>query len=245
MIPAPVLLVVFALQGWSESGHWKNSLLVEVLENIPGVKVVVVDYLDGKGKLAQFHSHLKAEEYALIAEKFYQQARDDYPNAQILVVGHSLGGIIARILCRKGLFPSKDMVLVGTPNNGITYKMFGGKIIGLVVFPLLWILSAKRACNVPVFRDLLRGSDFLLLLNRAGIPQDAHYIIGLKDKYVEPWSSDPWGVGQSVNGDHHLFPLNGKSLNDLSTKECALFENSAIPAVMDIVSERLAKIKRQ
>jgi len=42
-------MVVFALQGWTESGVWKDSLLKNVLENIPGVKVVVVDYLDGKG----------------------------------------------------------------------------------------------------------------------------------------------------------------------------------------------------
>jgi len=239
-LPVPVLLVVFALQGWTESGVWKDSLLKNILENIPGVKVVVVDYLDGKGKLAQFKSHLTAEEYALRAEKVFRQVQKDYPTALILVLGHSLGGIVARILCLKGLFPSRNMILVGTPNHGITYKSIGGPVFGILMYLLFWALSSKHLCSVPVYRQLLRGNRFLLnILNVDGIPRDAYYIKGKRDPVVESLSSDPHNIGESVDCDHHLIPHNGRDVVDLSDKDRLALDNSAIPVIVRIVKNRL------
>lgn len=242
-LPVPVLLIVFALQGWTESGIWKDSLLKKVLENIPGVKVVIVDYLDGKGKLAQFRSHLTAEQYAARAERVYRQTQTDYPGIPILVLGHSLGGIIARYLCTKGLFPSKNMILAGAPNEGIIYSAVGGPVFGLIVFPLLWLLSSEHFCNVPVYRQLLMGSDFLTELNRHGIPWDAYYIKGHRDTTVPTWSSDPNGIGCRANCDHHLFPFNGRDINSLSKEELKTMDNSAIPLVAKIVKEELENYK--
>jgi pimeloyl-ACP methyl ester carboxylesterase len=214
------------------------------LEKIPGVEVVVADYLDGRGKFAQFKSHKTIEEYAKIVEQCYLQTKNDFPGIPIMVVGHSLGGIIARLLCNQGYFPSRDMVLVGTPNGGITYKFLGGPIAGLFLLPLFWVLSLKSifTFNVPAFRQLLKGSDFLWSLNLNGIPKDAYFVRGLKDR-LPRWSSDPHGTGIAVSCDHHLFPFNGKRLENLNSKEFVELNKSAIPVVIRIVEKRLAEIK--
>ncbi|MDD5098300.1 MAG: alpha/beta hydrolase [Candidatus Pacebacteria bacterium] len=238
-----MFLVVLLIQGWSESGAWLNALIRTVLENIFGVKVVVADYLDGKGKLAQFKSHLTVEQYADTVLRYYLQAQFDYPRVPIMVVGHSLGGVIARRLCAEGYFPSREMVLVGTPNLGITYKSIGGSMLGLLICPLLWVLSSKYVCNVPAFRQLLRGSKFLKELNKDGIPQDAYYISGKNDTTVPSWSSDPHGIGSSVECNHHLFPFNGRDVESLSEDELDEADKSAIPTVVSIVEKKLAEIK--
>ena len=235
-----VLLVILLIQGWSESGAWKNALIRTVLEKIPGVRVVVAEYLDGKGRLAQFKSHKTVEQYADQVLQCYLQTMAQYPKVPIMVVGHSLGGIIARLLCKLGYFPSRDLVLVGTPNGGISYKFLGGPIIGLFTFPLCWVLSF--ILKVPVFRQLLEGSRFIWNLNLKGIPEDAHYIYGIKDR-LPRWSSDPHSIGIAVYCNHHLFPFNGKTMEELDCGETEELKNSAIPEVVRFVYKRLAEIK--
>jgi len=223
-IPGPVLLVLIAIEGWSENGaEWNYTMLKKVLESIPGVVVVVPSYLDAKGKLTKFRSHLTLEEYACVVEKAITEAKNEYPDATIMVLGHSLGGLIARFLCHTGLFPSRNMILAGTPNLGIDFGWFKNGT--------LKVLASKHACNVPVFYQLLKGSKFLNELNRYGVPEDAYYIRGLRDNVVAPWSSDPRGTAIGVSCDHKLFPREGK-----------LVESSAIPIVEKIVEKRLAEI---
>ena len=228
----PILLLIVLIQGWSESGAWKNSLLKKVLESIPGVVVVVPDYLEGKGRFAQFKTHRSVEAYAYAVDRVMEEAKRMYPGVQIMVVGHSLGGVIARWLERyMRTFPSRNMILVGTPNKGITRKTFGGKA-GIVVLPLLKVLASKHLCNVPVFYQLLEGSKFLEELNKKGIPKDAYYISGEQDEVVPLWSSDPHNIGEFVPCGHHLVPNEG-----------SLVETSAIPIIERIAKERLAEIK--
>jgi hypothetical protein len=222
-------LVIILIQGWTESGVLKESLLKRVLENIPGVKVIVPDYLEktARGKFAKFRTHLKIEQYAAIVSEYYFEAEMTHPGVPIMVVGHSLGGVIARFLHLKGYVPAKNLVLVGTPNKGITYRTVGGEF-GKVVLPLLKFLARKELCNVPVLYQLLEGSDFLNELNKNGIPEEAQYISGEDDKVVPLWSSDPLDVGISVKCGHHLFPSKEK-----------LVGNSAIPIVELIVRSTL------
>ena len=241
----PKKIIVVLVQGWTESGHWLLSLLVSLIENIPGAKTVVVDYLfDARGKKnAQLNSHQPIEVYAAKVEEAYRQAQKDYPGVYILLVGHSLGGVILRYLCLKGLFPSKDMVLIGTPNKGIDYSSVGGSFFGLLVYPLFYFLSHKRLRNVPVYRQLLKGSKFIEELNKTRIPGDAYYVYGKRDTTVPKWSADPLGLGEAVDCDHHLVPFNGKKLDDLTPEEMEVYRNSAIPVVLRIVNEKLEIIK--
>lgn len=217
-------LIVFAIQGWTEAGSWKNSLLAGLFEKIPRVKVVVPDYMDGTGKFAKFKSHLRIEQYAARVRAVYEQTEKTYPNVPILVVGHSLGGLIARYLCNEGLFLSKDMVLAGTPNKGI------GGGAGKIVLSIVKIL-ARHVFNVPVLSELLEGSKFLQVLNRRGIPRDAIYIRGLLDTTVLAGSSDPLHIGTVIECDHHMFPRKNEDMDKV--------KKSAIPVIMRIVEERL------
>lgn len=230
---SPVVLIVILVQGWTESGVLKDSLLKRVLQGIPGVMVIVPEYLEktAKGKFAKFKTHMTIESYAAIVANHYLQAEKDHPSVPILVVGHSLGGVITRFLHSKNFFPAENMILVGTPNMGITYKTVGGKL-GKVVLPVLKLLASKSLCNVPVLYQLLVGSEFLKELNKDGIPRNAYYISGAQDKVVPYWSSDPLAAGEFVACGHHLFPNEGK-----------LAEASAIPAIERIVKERLAQMQ--
>lgn len=226
---------VILFQGWKESGARKKPLLKEALENIDGVRVTVVDYLDAPAKKTYFRSHLTVEEYAKKAAEVYRKIREENPTAIIIVIGHSLGGVIARHLCSQGLFPSCNMILVGTPNLGTSYKSFGGPLLGLLETPLFWLLATKRLCNVPLFYQLYHGSRFLEELNKKRIPADCHYIIGSRDERVEPWSSDPHGIAMVVDCDHHLFKFDDRTLASLSLEEEEELGRTAVPVVKLIV----------
>jgi pimeloyl-ACP methyl ester carboxylesterase len=219
-----VRLVIFAIQGWTEAGAWKNSLLGRLFETISGVRVVIPDYMDGTGKFAKFKSHLRIEQYAARVRAVYEQTEKTYPDVPILVVGHSLGGLIARYLCNEGSFLSKDMVLAGTPNKGI-----GGELGRFL--PIVKILASRHVCNVPVLYQLLAGSKFLQVLNRKGIPRDAHYIRGLLDITVSAGSADPLNIGTVIECNHHMFPRREEEMDKV--------KKSAIPVIMGIVEERL------
>jgi len=223
-----VLLIVFAIQGWSEAGAWKDTLFVRILEKISGVKVVVPDYLDGKGRFAKFKSHLTVEQYASIVRVAYERMKEEYPDVPVLIMGHSLGGLIARYLCNQGLFPPENMILVGTPNRGFSRAMFG-KRANIIVLPILKFL-AKYICNVPLLFQLLPGSEFLERLRKAdGYPFSAYYIYGKRDKVVPRKSADPYGKGTEVDCGHHLIPQ----------KEGDNINNSALPVIIGIIEQRL------
>ncbi|MCK9445319.1 hypothetical protein M0Q50_00330 [bacterium] len=233
MINPAVLLVIILVQGWTESGELKDSLLRKILESIPGVVVIVPEYLEStaRGKFAKFKTHWQVEDYAFEVQLSISKAKRKYPDAQFLYLGHSLGGVILRYLHAEGRFSSKDMILVGTPNKGITYRTVGGSF-GVIIMPLLKVLAGKKFCNVPVLYQLLEESEFLKELNRYGIPKDATYISGTQDKTVSLWSSDPHNIGIFVECGHHLFPNEGK-----------LAESSAIPVIKEIVVKRLEELK--
>jgi len=229
---------VIFLQGWRESGARKKALLKEVLENISGVRVTVVDYLDAPAEWTYFRSHLTVEEYAVRAEKVIKQIKEENPKAMIVVIGHSLGGIIARYLCQKGLFPSSNMILVGTPNKGISYKSFGGSL-GIIITPIYWVLASKYICNVPVFYQLLKGSSFLEKLNKDRIPGDCSYVSGSKDTRVESSSSNPHGIGYIVQCNHHLFKFDGESVQCLSKKDLDELNKTAVPVIVLIIRKMM------
>lgn len=231
MLPHIVLVIILA-RGWTETGMALRSLLAVLLGEIPGVKVFTVEYLDAKGEKARFHSHLTVEKYAEKVKEMYLYVQENYPGVRILLVGHSLGGVLIRYLCSMGLFSSRNMILIGTPNKGITYRSFG-----LVKFIIFWIASLKQFCDVPVFRQILKGSSFLEKMNAKRIPSDSIYIVGDDDMTVSRESSDPYGMGIVVKCNHHLIPFDGRDYNSLTEEELVVLKNSAIPEILRIVKK--------
>ena len=212
-------IILIAIEGWSENGaEWNYSLLREELKSLP-IKIVVPSYLDAKGKFSRFRSHRTVEEYASKVEKVILAERRENPNAKIYVLGHSLGGVIARYLCSKNFLPEEYMILAGTPNLGINFGFLKNSILKILA----------KICNVPAFFQLLEGSKFIYTLNIFGIPSKAHYIFGEEDSVVSRASSDPLKIGISVpNCGHKLFPREKEKL-----------ESSAIPVIKRILEKGL------
>ncbi|MDD5568805.1 MAG: hypothetical protein PHG23_00060 [Candidatus Pacebacteria bacterium] len=223
-------IVVIAIQGWSESKAARNfSLARKELENIPGVKVLIPEYLDATGKFTKFRSHKKVHEYAIVIRQAYDNVRREYPNARIILVGHSLGGVIARYLHRTiSEISDKDLILVAAPNHGIDYRTLGGPF-GIVALPVVELLATRPLCNVPVFFQLLKGSKFLKVLNELPA-KNAYYIVGSRDSTVSRESADPFGTARVVDCDHHLIPRNPEKA-----------ATSAIPEIVKIVKKELVK----
>lgn len=204
-----------AIEGWSENAaEWNYSLLREELKDLP-VKIVVPHYLDAKGRFARFRSHKTVEEYAAIVEKTIIVQKQEHPESKIYVLGHSLGGLIARYLCKRDLFSEDHMILAGTPNRGIELNL------------ILRILA--KICNVPLGSQIDKKSNFLYMLNMQGVPSRAHYIYGELDDVVQRESSDPLRQGTMIpDCGHKLFPREAENL-----------QNSAIPVVRRILEKDL------
>ncbi len=212
-------ITLIAIEGWTERAEeWNFSLLKEELEHL-SIKIVIPEYLDTKGKFSKTRSHCTVEEYAHIVENVILREKQKDPNAKIYVLGHSLGGVIARHLCNRRLFPEERMILVGTPNLGIDF--------GILKNSFFMILA--KIFNVPVLFQLMKDSNFIYSINLGGIPEKAVYISGEKDETVPRWSSDPLGTAIVVpNCGHKLFPQEREKL-----------KNSAIPYVREILEKDL------
>jgi hypothetical protein len=211
--------VLIALEGWTERAEgWNFSLLKEELENL-SIKIVVPRYLDTKGKFSKIRSHCTVEQYAAKVEAAILREKQKDPNAKIYVLGHSLGGLIARYLCNRKFFPEERMILAGTPNLGVDFGPLKN----------LFFMILAKIFNVPVFFQIIKGSNFIYSINLNGIPEKAIYISGQEDKVVSRDSSDPLKKGIIIpNCGHKLFPREKEKL-----------ENSAIPYVRKILEKDL------
>jgi len=214
------MLIVLEIKGWKESGKM-GSLLEKHLEDLDDVIVITPEYLDGRGIFVRFRSHFKIGRYAARVKAAYEQIKKEYPGDHILVVGHSLGGLIARLLCKKKVFDpqGEGVILVGTPNMGLSEDMLSKKSTSILKFLALYVF------NVPLFFQILPGSNFLRQLNKDGFPQKAIYIYGTRDTVVLRSSADPLGFGIEVDCNHHFFPKDG---------------NGAIPVIREIIEQILA-----
>lgn len=107
---------------------------------------------------------------------------------KVHLVGHSMGGIIARnyIQLRGGEDKVDHLVCLGTPH-------FGSKLATFSVSPL--------------GKLLIPNSDFLQRLNSAPVPEDVKVtnIYSKKDNMVIPNNSSnlPWGASVELNGMGH------------------------------------------
>ncbi len=186
------------------------------------------EYLDAKGFASKFRSHLTVEQYAEIVEQFLLWIEKHYPSVPIVAIGHSMGGLILKILYRKK-HRFERIVFAATPHRGFILLPFDEK--GRI-FKVL-----GKIFHVPCVIQMLPGSKFLEDLDKDGLPP-GDYISGLTDNIVPAWSSIPTaGLGgaditcHSVRCGHRMFPHNPEEA-----------ESSAIPVVVKIVKERLVKI---
>jgi len=115
-----------------------------------------------------------AEKVEVRVQEMYDELEEEYEGAEIVVVGHSMGGMVARYFVEKlGYTDEVDKILTfGSPHQGT-----------LVAVPFAApVLGSKGA------RDLSPGSQFLKTLNEPGLADDVDYcaVYTLNDPLIIP-----------------------------------------------------------
>jgi len=115
-----------------------------------------------------------AEKVELRVQEMYGTLEEEYEGAEIVVVGHSMGGMVARYFIEKlGYEEQVDkLITFGSPHHGT-----------LVAVPF----------GIPVFgskgaRDLSPGSQFIKTLNSEGLADDVDYcaVYTMNDPLIIP-----------------------------------------------------------
>ncbi|KUK49824.1 MAG: hypothetical protein XD75_0172 [Parcubacteria bacterium 33_209] len=206
-----VLIVLFP--GWSGNSPKQNfSLLKKRLEEIPGVNVKIIDYLGISGPFTKFRTRSSIKELADNAEKNLPYLGGE----KVIVVGHSLGAVILRILVERG-HKFDECVFAGGPHKGFKDKY-------------LWQYPLAALLGVKPFFELIPGSDFLKSLGQAppGI-----YVGSKIDEKVSSESAIPEEANRKIClccCGHNMFPY--------KKEEEA---RSAIPVVVEIIEKYVNK----
>ncbi|OQC17911.1 MAG: hypothetical protein BWX72_00334 [Firmicutes bacterium ADurb.Bin080] len=201
-----VLVIVFP--GWSgKNPQQRFALLRKRLEAIPGVSVVIIDYVDVRGPLTKLRTRSSIEELTSNAERRLPYTAEE----RVIAIGHSLGCIIIRSLIKRG--HKFDLcIFAGGPHKGFSPKFLRlGHLASLL--------------GVKPFFELTPGSEFLKSL---GESPPGIYIGSQIDKKVPIESAIPKIAGRLVfylyHCGHNMFPHKEKN-------ESA----SAIPIVVEVV----------
>ncbi len=115
-----------------------------------------------------------AELIEIRVEEMYPSLEEEYEGAEIVVVGHSMGGMVARYFIEKlGYEEQVDrLITFGSPHQGT-------KMATPLAIPYI---GSKGA------RDLSPGSQFLETLNRDGLSEQVNYasVYTLNDPLIVP-----------------------------------------------------------
>ena len=200
------MVLVLLFPGWSGNSPKQNfALLRERLEEIPGVRVEIVDYLGISGPFTKLRTRSSIKELG-------RNAQDNLPydwEKEVIAIGHSLGAIIIRLLIKRG-HKFNECIFAGGPHNGFLQKH-------------LWLYPLAMLLGVKPFFELIPGSDFLKSLGEAppGI-----YIGSQIDERVSLESAIPDDARKKISlcCGHNMFPYKKEEES-----------RSAIPVVVEIV----------
>jgi pimeloyl-ACP methyl ester carboxylesterase len=201
------MVLVQLFPGWSGNSPKQNfALLRERLEEIPGVNVVIVEYLGINGPFTKLRTRSSIKELAINAENNIPYLGEE----KVIAVGHSLGAIIIRLLIKRG-HKFDECIFAGGPHRGFSAKL-------LFLYPLALLLRVRP------FLEMMPGSDFLKSLGEAppGI-----YIGSIKDEAVPLMSAIPEEANKKISlccCGHNMFPYKKEEES-----------RSAIPVVVEIV----------
>lgn len=181
-------------------------MLRKRLEAIPGVSVVIIDYVDVRGPLTKLRTRSSIEELTSNAERRLPYTAEE----GVITIGHSLGCIIIRSLIKRG--HKFDLcIFAGGPHKGFSPKFLRlGHLASLL--------------GVKPFFELTPGSEFLKSL---GESPPGIYIGSQIDKKVPIESAIPENAKRRIylyHCGHNMFPYKKRD-------ESA----SAIPIVVEIV----------
>ena len=149
------------------------KLLIEkIAKELPGVTIIVPNYLERYSRLGIITAGKKSiTEYAIICKSIIETKKGKGP---LILVGYSLGGLVARVLVEKMKINAQAVILVGTPNMGVKLNRWEKLLIKII----------KR----PTIEEMLPNSEFLKNLNenyeKLWLQTRYYLLAGTKDKRV-------------------------------------------------------------
>lgn len=222
--------IVSALQaaGWQDSGHlFPNASLPGVTPPSPTGRYVYTVTLPSEAPLAVQAQYL---------DFYLRYLQQKHPDNSLILVGHSAGGVVARLVMVRSGIPVKGLITIASPHLG-TDKAEWGALLSDSPFswisPFLGLDTINR--SEGLYRDLVREnpSSLLFWLNRQPHPR-AFYVSIVRvacDEWVPTYSQDMndvvalRGLAMTVTsvGGHSLHPADGPLL--VSLLESLLVKN--------------------
>lgn len=214
---------IVLIEGFSATKGSKRLKVLadEIEERFPMEKVFTVEYFEKYGKIGKF---LRKKTIPNYADVVLSQIPKNIFNP--IIIGYSMGGIIARYLVEKIRFQAREVILVGTPNKGIKLS------------------TIERLLPLPqCVKDIEENSNFLsnLNLNLTGNAEKLffknYYFIGSKsDKRVPLESSIPIRIAGK------FFILDTTHSNLIPRTKSDISE-SAVPVILEILQKTINNYK--
>ena len=174
---------IFWIEGFSSPPTKKiTDEVIEKIEQVIERKIEKIEYIKfPKKNMKKLKKAIGIKEYAKEIIRVFPNNPNEYP----IIIGCSMGGLVARFLIEKMNLKVKGLILLATPNKGInlslTEKVFL-KIIG----------------PVPCIEDMRPESDFLKSLGKSPLEEDYYFFGGINDARVSVDSSLPTKGPRSV-----------------------------------------------
>lgn len=169
---------IVLIHGFSSlRGEERLKLLIEeIKKELPKAKIIVPNYLERYGRFAKIRAgRKKIADYAGLCWATIEKETSGEP---LILIGYSMGGLIARVLVEKVGIQAKAVILVGTPNRGIKLSR--------------WEKLLLKIVRRPLIEDAKEHSKFLRELNenykKLSIKTKYYLIAGWQDKRVPPSS---------------------------------------------------------
>ena len=160
---------------------------------------------------------------------YLQPISHRHPHNDLILVGHSAGGVVARLVMVSGKIPIQGLITIASPHLGTDKAEVGAQLSNSPfswVAPFLGLGTINR--SEELYWDLVREypATPLFWLNRQPHPKNAFYVAIVRvgdDQWVPPYSQDMNNVpalqGRALTittvGTHSLHPADGALLVSL------------------------------
>lgn len=237
-LPAHAEYTLVLIHGYLGEGHtWRQTGIVSALEQAgwqdrghlwPHKMISFRDITDSKNNY--IYTVTLPPETALASQSewlaFYlQYLQKRHPTHSLVLVGHSVGGVVARLCMVTYDIAVEGLITIATPHLGTDKAEWG---LWLNQSPFSWITPFLGLSTINrsggLYWDLVRENPMNLLfwLNRQVHPA-AFYVSIIRlegEQWVPPYSQDMNNVvalrGQAQTffsvGAHHLHPIDGPNL---------------------------------
>ncbi len=166
----------------SPSARRISNNVIEKIEMEIEVKILKIEYAKFPDKnVKRLKETLRIEEYAKEAIQRFPNNSNEYP----ILIGCSMGGLIAKYLVQKMNLRVKGLILLATPNKGINLSLVE-KIFLKIIGP------------VPCVEDMRPKSDFLKSLGKSPLEEYYYFFGGINDSRVDIGSNLPLKGPKSI-----------------------------------------------